>query len=170
MDKTYSFSVVNTSCHSSFPVCINRRLKFTLAVRYVLFFVALWKADSRLPREELRCCVRVSRVYLRVVYDDSETVVRGVGGVRGGFKVEVELHQGLALSAFLFVLVMDRLSDEVRQESLWTLRIADNVLNCSERRKWVEERWRGGGVCVCVCAREKRNACQQKKRDKCMSV
>lgn len=49
-----------------------------------------------LPREDLRCCVRVSRVYLRVVYDDSETAVRGVGGVRGGFKVEVGLHQALA--------------------------------------------------------------------------
>lgn len=53
-----------------------------------------------LPREDLRCCVRVSRVYLRVVYDDSETAVRGVGGVRGGFKVEVGLHQALALAPF----------------------------------------------------------------------
>lgn len=60
--------------------------------------------------------------------------------MRGGFKVEVGLHQALAPSAFLFVLVMDRLSDEVRQESLWTLRIADNILNCSGRRKWVEEK------------------------------
>ena len=31
--------------------------------------------------------------------------------------VEVGLHQGLALSLFLFALVMDRLTDEVRQES-----------------------------------------------------
>lgn len=85
--------------------------------------------------------------------------------MRGGFKVEVGLHQALAPSTFLFVLVMDRLSDEVRQESLWTLRIADNILNCSGRRKWVEERWRC--VCVCICAREKRNECQQKK-DACL--
>lgn len=33
------------------------------------------------------------------------------------FKVEVGLHQGSTLSPFLFALVMDRLTDEVRQES-----------------------------------------------------
>ena len=38
-------------------------------------------------------------------------------GVTEDFKVEVGLHQGSALSPFLCVMVMDRLTDEVRQES-----------------------------------------------------
>lgn len=89
--------------------------------------------------------------------------------MRGGFKVEVGLHQALPPSAFLFVLVMDRLSDEVRQESLWTLRIADNILNCSGRRKWVEERWRC--VCVCVYVLEKRGMnVNRKKMHVCVRV
>ncbi|KAK3528895.1 hypothetical protein QTP70_012072 [Hemibagrus guttatus] len=37
------------------------------------------------------------------------------------FKVEVGLHQGSALSPFLFAIVMDQLSEEVRQESQMTL-------------------------------------------------
>ncbi|KAK3505909.1 hypothetical protein QTP70_003614, partial [Hemibagrus guttatus] len=37
------------------------------------------------------------------------------------FKVEVGLHQGSALSPFLFAIVMDQLSEEVRQESPWTM-------------------------------------------------
>ena len=37
------------------------------------------------------------------------------------FRVKVGLHLGSALSPFLFALVMDRLTDEVRQESLWTM-------------------------------------------------
>ena len=37
-------------------------------------------------------------------------------GVTDGFKVEVGLHQGFALSPFLFPMVMDRLTDKIWQE------------------------------------------------------
>ena len=42
-------------------------------------------------------------------------------GITEEFKVEVGLHQGSALSPLLFVMVMDRLTDEVSQESLWNI-------------------------------------------------
>ena len=44
--------------------------------------------------------------YVRVVQDMYE---RCAVGVTEKFKVEVRLHQGSALSPFLFVMVMDRL-------------------------------------------------------------
>ncbi|KAK3541137.1 hypothetical protein QTP86_015723, partial [Hemibagrus guttatus] len=122
-------------------------------------FVDLEKAYDRVPREELWYCMRKSGVaekYVRVVqdmYERSRTVVRCAVGQTEEFKVEVGHHQGSALSPFLFAIVMDQLSEEVRQESPWTMMFADDIVICSESRKQVEEsleRWR-------FCAGEKRN-------------
>ncbi|KAK3570693.1 hypothetical protein QTP86_025020 [Hemibagrus guttatus] len=86
----------------------------------------LEKAYDRLPREELWYCMRKSGVaerYVRVVqdmYERSRTVVR-------------------------CAVVMDQLSEEVRQESPWTMMFADDIVICSESREQVEEnleRWR----------------------------
>ncbi|KAK3512201.1 hypothetical protein QTP70_000471 [Hemibagrus guttatus] len=113
--------------------------------------VDLEKACDRVPREELWYCMRKSGVaekYVRVVqdmYERSRTVVRCAVGQTEEFKVEVGLHQGSALSPFLFAMVMDQLSEEVRQESPWTMMFADDIVICSESREQVEEnlvRWR----------------------------
>lgn len=65
---------------------------------------------------------------------ENSVVVRFALGRTEDFKVEVGLHQGSALSPFLFALVMDRFTDEVRQESPWTLMFADDTVICSESR------------------------------------
>ncbi|KAK3571420.1 hypothetical protein QTP86_012057 [Hemibagrus guttatus] len=110
----------------------------------------LEKAYDRVPREELWYCMRKSGVaekYVRVVqgmYERSRTMVRCAVGQTEEFKVEVGLHQGSALSPFLFAMVMDQLS-EVRQESPWTMMFADDIVICSESREQVEEnleRWK----------------------------
>ncbi|KAK3517122.1 hypothetical protein QTP86_003959, partial [Hemibagrus guttatus] len=114
-------------------------------------FVDLEKAYDRVPREELWYCMRKSGVaekYVRVVqdmYERSRTVVRCAVGQTEEFNVEVGLHQGSALSPFLFAIVMDQLSEEVRQESPLTMMFADDIVICSESREQVEEnleRWR----------------------------
>ncbi|KAK3507240.1 hypothetical protein QTP70_012139 [Hemibagrus guttatus] len=111
----------------------------------------LEKAYDRVPREELWYCMRKSGVaekYVRVVqdmYERSRTVVRCAVGQTEEFKVEMGLHQRSALSPFLFAIVMDQLSEEVRQESPWTMMFADDIVICSESREQVEEnleRWR----------------------------
>ncbi|MCJ8733950.1 hypothetical protein PDJAM_G00229570 [Pangasius djambal] len=113
--------------------------------------VDLEKAYDRVPREELWYCMRKSGVaekYVRVVqdmYERSRTVVRCAVGQTEEFKVEVGLHQGSALSPFLFAMVMDQLSEEVRQESPYTMMFADDIVICSESKEQVEvnlERWR----------------------------
>ncbi|KAI5089302.1 histone H4 transcription factor [Silurus meridionalis] len=114
-------------------------------------FVDLEKAYDRVPREELWYCMRksgVSEKYVRVVqdmYEDSVTAVKCAVGTTDWFRVKVGLHQGSALSPFLFAVVMDRLTDEVRQESPWTMMFADDIVICCESREQVEkslERWR----------------------------
>ena len=83
-------------------------------------FVDLEKAYDRVSREELRYCIRKSGIvekYVQLVqdmYEESETVVRCAVGTTENFKVKVGLHQGSALSPFLFAVIMDRLTDEVR--------------------------------------------------------
>ena len=85
-------------------------------------FVDLKKAYDRVLREELWYCMRKSGImkkYVRLVqdmYEGSETVVRCAVETTESFKVKVGLHQGSALSTFLFAVIMDRLTDEVRRE------------------------------------------------------
>ena len=114
-------------------------------------FVDLEKAYDRVPREELWYCMRKAGVpesYVRVVqdmYKDCVTVVRSAVGTTDEFRVEVGLHQGSALSPFLFAVVMDKLTDEVRQEPPWTMMFADDIVICGENRGQVEEsleQWR----------------------------
>ena len=91
---------------------------------------------------------QVAEKYVKVMqdmYEDSIATVRCAVGMTEGFKVEVGLHQGSALSPFLFAMVMDRLTDKVRQESSWNMMFADDIVICSESKEQVErslERWR----------------------------
>ncbi|KAK3548961.1 hypothetical protein QTP70_021770, partial [Hemibagrus guttatus] len=107
-------------------------------------FVDLEKAYDRVPREELWYCMRKSGVaekYVRVaqdMYERSRTVVRCAVGQTEEFNVEVGLHQGSALSPFLFAIVMDQLSEEVRQESPWTMMFADDMQKIGiDGERWV---------------------------------
>ena len=66
-------------------------------------------------------------------------------GTTESFKVKVGLHQGSVLSLFLFAIVMDRLTDEVRREPLWTMLFTDDIVICKETKAEVEQRlesWR----------------------------
>ena len=114
-------------------------------------FVDLEKAYDRVPREELWYCMRRSGLperYVKVIqdmYEDCVTAVRCAVGVTEGFRVEVGLHQGSALSPFLFAILMDRLTDEVRKELPWTMMFADDIVICGLSKEQVEEdleQWR----------------------------
>ena len=79
------------------------------------------------------------------MYEESETVMRCAIETTESFKVKVGLHQGLALSPFLFAVMMDRLTDEVRKEPPWTMLFADDIVICEETKEEVERRlecWR----------------------------
>ena len=90
----------------------------------------------------------IVKKYVQLVqdmYESSETVVRCAVGTTKSFKVKVGLHHKLALSSFLFAVIMDRLTDEVRTESPWMMLFADNIMIFKETREEVERRqksWR----------------------------
>ena len=108
-------------------------------------FVDLEKAYDRVPQEELWYCMRKSEIvekYMRLVqdvYKESKTVVRCAVGTTESFKVKVGLHQESALGSFLFAVIMNRLTDEVRREPPWTMLFADDIVICKETREKVEQ-------------------------------
>ena len=112
-------------------------------------FVDLEKAYDKVPREEVWYCMRKSGLaekYVRIVqdmYDGSTTAVRCAVGVTEGFEVKVGLHQGSALSPCLFAMVMDRMTDDIREEAPWTMMFADDIVICSESKEQVEEKLEG---------------------------
>ena len=84
-------------------------------------------------------------IIVQDMYDDSTTAVRCAVGVTEGFDVKVGLHQGSALSPCLFAMMMDRMTDEIREEAPWTMMFADDIVICSESKEQVEEKlesWR----------------------------
>ena len=66
-------------------------------------------------------------------------------GTTETFKAKVGLHQRSALSPFLFAVIMDRPTDEVRKEPPWTMLFAVDIVICEETKEEVERRlesWR----------------------------
>ena len=112
-------------------------------------FVDLEKANDRVPREELWYCLRASGVaesYVKVIqdmYEGSITSVRSTVGMTECFKVEVGLHQGSALSPFLFAVVMDRMTERIRQGPPWNMMFADDISICVKSREEAEESLEG---------------------------
>jgi len=90
-------------------------------------FVDLEKAFDRVRRDVVRWTMRKLGVkewlVLAIIsmYTGAKTVVRRVYGNNNDFEVKVSMQQGSALSALLFVIVMEVLSREFRVALPWEL-------------------------------------------------
>jgi len=87
-----------------------------------MVFIDLKKVYNRVPPEVLWKCLEqkgVLPLYIRVIkdmYEGGRTSVRTPGWVTNDFSIGMGLHQGSALSRFLFSLIMDELTREIQDE------------------------------------------------------
>ena len=97
-------------------------------------FIDLEKAYDRVPREKLWECLRLaetSECYIRIIkdmYDGATTTVRSAAGLTEEFKVGVGLHQSSALSPFLFSIVINKLTEDIRKNAPWDMMFADDIV------------------------------------------
>ena len=86
--------------------------------------------------------------YMRAVKDmcyHTKTAVRTPVVVTESFEFKVGLHQGSVLSPFLFAMILDRLTEDIRQELPWNMLFADDIVLCCKSRDEVEKalkQWR----------------------------
>ena len=116
-----------------------------------LVFIDLEKAYDRVPRQEVWRCMRVKGVsekYVRIVndmYREATTQVRSSVGTTEKFEVRVGLHQGSALSPYIFDMVMDVIVAEVKDEVPWSVLFADDIVLVATSKEEAEmklEMWR----------------------------
>ena len=116
-----------------------------------IVFIDLEKAYDRVPRQEVWRSLREKMVpekyvvLIQEMYRNVFTRVRSSVGETVGLDVRVGLHQGSVLSPFIFNIVMDVMTEGVREAVPWSMMYADDIVLCGESRGELEaklERWR----------------------------
>ena len=98
-------------------------LHLIVSATSVMFYVSYLPFTKRLVPEK----------YVKLVqdmYTGCRTKVRTVAGESSKFNVEVGLHQGSALSTYLFLILMDVLTERVRKEAPESMLFADDIVLC----------------------------------------
>jgi len=63
--------------------------------------------------------------------------VRTCGGITSNFSITIGLHQGSALSPFLFDIVMDELTKAIQYKLPWCMLFDDDIVLVDETRAGV---------------------------------
>lgn len=114
-------------------------------------FVDLEKAFDRVPRKVMEWAMRkkgLPEVMVKAVmslYDGAKTKVKIDSKLTDEFSVEVGVHQGSVLSPLLFAIVVDVVTEEAREDLMWEILYADDLVLIAEsmielRKKF--EKWK----------------------------
>ena len=66
---------------------------------------------------------------------DGATTVRSAAGLTEEFKVGVGLHQGSAISPFLFAIIINRLTEDIRKDAPWNRLLANDIVLCKQNHR-----------------------------------
>ena len=131
--------------------CIVRQLqeKYLEGNRKVYWcFVDLEKAYDRVPREVVYWSLRKRTApekmvrLVKMMYEGARTTVRTKLGKTDSFPIEVGLHQGSALSPFLFLVVLDTITMDLRKDGeLWELLFANELVIMADTEEELQQRY-----------------------------
>jgi hypothetical protein len=116
-----------------------------------MVFIDLEKAYDKIPRNVMWWALEKHKVptkyitLLKDMYDNVVTSVRTSDGDTDDFPIKIGLHQGSALSPYLFTLVMDEVTGDIQGDIPWCMLFADDVVLIDDSRAGVNrklELWR----------------------------
>ena len=116
-----------------------------------MVFIDLEKAYDKIPRTVMWWALEKHKVptkyitLIRDMYDNVVTSVRAGDSETDTFPIAIGLHQGSALSPYMFFLVMDEVTKDIQGDIPWCMLFADDVVLVDETRVGVNrklELWR----------------------------
>jgi hypothetical protein len=116
-----------------------------------MVFIDLQKAYDKVPRNVMWWVLqkhKVSTKYITLIKDMHDNVVISVrrsDGDTNDFPINIGLHQGSALSPYLFALVMDEVTRDIQGGIPWCILFTDDVVLVDESRTEVDQKlelWR----------------------------
>jgi hypothetical protein len=116
-----------------------------------MIFIDLEKAYDKVPRNVMWWALQkhtVSSKYITIIKDMYDNVVISVqtsDGNTNDFPINIGLHQGSALSPYLFALVMDEVTRDIQGGIPWCTLFADDVVLVDESRMGADQKlelWR----------------------------
>jgi Reverse transcriptase (RNA-dependent DNA polymerase) len=116
-----------------------------------MIFIDLEKAYDKIPRNIKWWALKKKLVPIKYVtlikdmYTNIVTCVRACDGVSDRFPIKIRLHQGSALSPYIFTLVMDENTNDIQGNIPWCMLFADDVVLIDESRIGINQKlelWR----------------------------
>jgi len=111
-----------------------------------MIFIDLDKAYDKVARNVMWWALKKHKVptkYITLIkdmYKNAITFFRTCGGDTTDFPIDIGLHQGSALSPYLFALVMDEVTRDIQGDIPWCILFADDVELVDERRAGVNRK------------------------------
>jgi hypothetical protein len=111
-----------------------------------MIFIDLEKVYDKVPRNVMWWALqkhKVSSKYITLikdVYDNIVISVRISDGETNDFPINIGLHQGSALSPYLFALVMDGVTRDIQGDIPWCMLFTDDVVLVYESRTGVDQK------------------------------
>lgn len=108
-------------------------------------FLDLEKAYDRIPWELIWHALRSHGVpeayvsWIKILYNNTSGVVRTPSGTSPPFPITVGVHQGSAISPFIFILCMNLITADLQTPHPWSLLFADDVFLASTCRLPLEQ-------------------------------